>query len=192
MTPKRKTEDGREVRYLTQEQVTRFFSAIPAEAVRDRLLFSFMYRFGLRATEAAELPTAAVDRENWAVTVQGLKNGLRRSYTIPRDLRRPMRTWKPTGEWFFAGRQGALSRVRVWQLFKQYAKAAGLPDYGVHSLRHSAAVHALDADLTTEEVRDLLRHRRLSSTDVYASISDVRRRRYLDRLEKSSAVVKLK
>jgi integrase len=192
MTPKRKTQDGREVRYLSQDQVSRFFKAIPDDAVRDRLLFSFIYRFGMRATEAAGLPTAAVDREKWQVTIQGLKNGLRRSYTIPSTLRRPMRSWKPPGEWFFGGRQGGLSRVRVWQLFKGYAKLAGLPDYGVHSLRHSAAVHALDADLATEDVRDLLRHRRLASTDVYANISDSRRRRYLDRLERSDAVVKLK
>ena len=62
----------------------------------------------------------------------------------------------------------------------------------VHSLRHSAAVHALDAGLSTEDVRDLLRHRKLSTTDAYANLSTRRRNDYLARLEGSSAVVNIR
>jgi integrase len=181
----------REVRYLDQETVRRFFAAIPREALRDRLLFAFVYRFGLRASEACELQVSALDRDRWEITVQGKKNGLKRTYSVPRDLQRLLRRWRPRGRFLFAGRQGTLTRGRVWQLFKLYAAAAGLPEgYGPHSLRHSAAVHALDAGLATEDVRDLLRHRRLSTTDVYANLSTRRRNDYLARLESSDAVVK--
>ena len=188
-----KVEDGRTIKYLEQDQVRRLFQAIPAENVRDRLLFGFIYRFGMRVSEAVELPAEAVDRAKWEVTIQGLKGGLRRTYTLPRDLRPLVRKWKPEGETFFRGRQGSLSRVRVWQLFQGYIRAARLPEgYNVHSLRHSAAVHALDAGLATEDVRDLLRHKRLATTDVYANLSTRRRGDYLRRLEESSAVVKLR
>jgi len=192
-----KVEDGRTIKYLDQDQVRRFFQAIPAENVRDRLLFGFIYRFGMRVSEAVELPVDAVDRSKAEVTIQGLKGGLLRTYTIPRDLRPLVRKWKPEGETFFRGRQGSLSRVRVWQLFQGYMKDARLPlgkphGYNVHSLRHSAAVHALDAGLATEDVRDLLRHKRLATTDVYANLSTRRRNDYLARLEKSDAVVKLR
>ena len=72
------------------------------------------------------------------------------------------------------------------------AQTAGLPgDVGMHSLRHSAAVHALDAGLSTEDVRDLLRHKRIATTDVYANLSTRRRGDYLRKLESSNAVVKL-
>ncbi len=193
MAAKRKTGDGRTIKYLDQDQVGRFLAAIPNEAQRDRLLFGFLYKFGMRASETAGLPTAAVDRERGEVTITGLKGGLTRTYTIPRDLKRALRGWQPDGEWFFGGRQGTLTRVRVWQLFRTYAKKAGLPEeYGPHSLRHSAAVHALDANLATEEVRDLLRHRRLATTDTYANLSVARRNDYLARLDKSSKVVKLR
>ena len=85
-----------------------------------------------------------------------------------------------------------MSRKRVWSLFKQYAEAAGLaPGFGVHSLRHSAAVHLLDGDGTIEEARDLLRHRHITSTEVYAELSTNRRNRYLRRLEDSPSIVKL-
>ena len=54
------------------------------------------------------------------------------------------------------------------------------------------AVHALDAGLATEDVRDLLRHRKLSTTDVYANLSTCRRSDYLGRLERSDAVVRIR
>jgi len=53
-------------------------------------------------------------------------------------------------------------------------------------------VHALDAGLATEDVRDLLRHRKLATTDVYATLSTRRRHDYLRRLEESPAIVKVR
>jgi integrase len=193
MSSKRKTREERSIKYLDQDQIRLFLRAIPAHAERDKLLFAFIYRFGLRASEACSLSTGALNRERWEVTIQGLKNGLTRTYTVPRDLRGLLRKWRPEGELLFGGRQGSLTRVRVWQLWRRYATAANLPaGYGVHSLRHSAAVHALDAGLSTEDVRDLLRHRKLSTTDVYANLSTRRRNDYLRRLETSEAIVKLR
>jgi site-specific recombinase XerD len=78
-------------------------------------------------------------------------------------------------------------------IFKECARAAGLPsDIGMHSLRHSAAVHGLDSGLTTDDLRDLLRHRRVSSTEVYATLSTKRRSNYLKTLEDSDDIVKIK
>ena len=192
MNPKGQTQRERTIKYLDQGQVRRFFAAIPRDALRDRLLFGLIYRFGLRASEACELPAGALDRNRWEIVVQGKKGGLRRTYTVPRDLQVLLRRWRPRGQTLLDGRQGPLTRARVWQLFKGYARAAGLPpEFSAHALRHSAAVHALDAGLTTEDVRDLLRHRRLATTDIYASLSTRRRNDYLRRLDESDAVVKV-
>ena len=193
MTPSVKVEDGRRIKYLDQEQVDRFLNGIPKEAIRDRLLFTFMYKFGMRVSEVVQLPASAVDAKRGEVTITGLKNGLTRSYSLPSDLLKLVKKWKPSSDTFLDGRQGSLSRVRAYQLFRKYAKAAGIPKgFSPHSLRHSMAVHAIDGGCTTEEVRDLLRHRRLATTDLYAAISTRRRGDYLKRLEESNAVVKLR
>lgn len=192
MSPKRLTGDDRQIKYLTQEQVKRLFEAARDRSDRDRLLLAFLYRFGMRTQEVCDLPAEAVDTKRWEITVKGAKGGLTRTYTIPSDIRPLMKKLRPEGPAYFAGRQGPLGRIRVWQIFKEAAKKAGLPkDYGAHSLRHSAAVHALDAGLNTEDVRDLLRHRKLATSDVYANLSTKRRQDYLARLSKSTAVVKL-
>ena len=179
-------------KYLTQEQVSAFFRAIPRDKVRDRLLFGFIYRYALRTQEACRLPIEAVDMARMEVTVEGMKHGLRRTYPIFRELRSLVRKYRPVGATYFAGRQGGLDRSRVWQLFRHYAGKAGLaPGLGVHSLRHSAAVHLLDAGGTIEEARDLLRHRHIATTEVYADLSTTRRGNYLRRLDNAPEIVRI-
>jgi site-specific recombinase XerD len=182
----------RAIKALTQQQVAALFRAIPKDNTRDRLMFAFCYRYGMRTQELCDLPIEAVDRTRGEVTIEGLKNGLKRTYPLFRDLKSLVRKWKPTGSTYFSGRQGPLSRKRIWAIFKQYARAAGIPEgYGVHSLRHSAAVHLLDADGTIEEARDLLRHKHIMTTEIYATLSTNRRNGYLRRLEDSPKVVKV-
>lgn len=195
MSGKRSTQGERTIRYLTQEQVRDLFNAARRRPVRDRLLLAFLYRFGMRASEAAGLRTADVDLRRGEVRIRGLKGGVERLYTLPRDLRPLLRGFVPGRDFFFASRQGdgQLARTRVWQIVKESMTSAGIPgSYNVHSLRHSAAVHALDAGLQLEDVRDLLRHRRMSSTEIYGTISTRRRNDYLRRLEESDAVVKVR
>jgi site-specific recombinase XerD len=185
------------IKYLTQEQVAALFRAAAGRNERDRLLLAFAYRFGMRTQELCDLPAKAVDTTRGEITITGLKGGLTRTYSLPRDVRGLVRAWSRERDksvhTFFHGRQGPLHRIRVYLIFKECAREAGLPDdIGLHSLRHSAAVHALDAGLATEDVRDLLRHRRIATTDVYATLSTRRRGDYLKKLQESPAVVKVR
>lgn len=193
--PKRQTRARSEgVKWLTQEETRAILEAARRRSARDYLLLALCYRFGLRVSEAVTLRADAVDLKRREIRVRGLKGGLERTYTVPLDLLRPMRAWKPTGPTFLHGRQGPLTRARAWQVFKRAGSDAGvdLEGVGIHALRHTAAVHALDAGLGLEDVRDLLRHRRPTSTAVYANCSTRRRDDYLRRLEESPAIVKLR
>src|SRR5262245_7028328 len=114
MTPKRLTGDDRQIKYLTQDQVSRLFEAAKDRGDRDRLLLAFAYRFGMRTQELCDLPANAVSTKRWEITIKGAKGGLTRTYTIPADLRPLVRRWKPSGEAYFEGRQGPLKRLRVW------------------------------------------------------------------------------
>jgi len=171
--------------------VKAFFGAIPKENVRDRVLFGLIYRLALRASEAVSLPMDALDRRAWTITVQGRKNGLKNTYTVPSELRTLLRRWPSNGGTLLYGREGSLTREYVWQLFQRYARAAGVPKgYGPHSLRHSACTHAVEAGLDIGLVRDLARHRNIASTMVYAQVTPKARAEYLDKLQRSTSVVK--
>lgn len=201
--------EERQIKYLTQEEVGRLFTAAKDRPVRDRLILGLVYHRALRTREVCDLPADAVDVQRWEVTIKGAKGGLTRVYSVPRDLRPLVRAWwkerDRDASTFFTGRQGPLTAGRVWQVYRSAADAAGIergggtrdrkdPGFrglGLHALRHAAAVHALDAGCDVDDLRDLLRHRNAASTSVYANLSVERRNGYMARLEKSNAVVKV-
>lgn len=189
---------GAPVRYLRREDLARLLVAAKRRGVRDHLLLALSYRLGLRVGEAIGLQAGDVDVRGGEVSVRGLKRGLVRSYSIPRDLAPLVRRWlKERGSGpgaFFTSRQGGhLTRQRCWQVVKACAWEAGLdPWIRFHTLRHSIGVHAIDGGMTTEDLKDLLRHRSLRSTEIYAVTSPERRGAYLRRIEESSAIVKVR
>jgi integrase/recombinase XerC len=176
--------------YLTQTEVRALFAAI--SNVRDRALFALVYAFGLRVGEIALLDRNDVDLERKRIRIRRLKGGLSGERPIFRNLvpllEKYLASRKDSEPALFTGRQGRLKTRRIQTLFHHYSTEAALPvsRRHVHVLRHSAAVHLLDAGETIDFVRDFLGHRAISSTLVYGQISDSRRARAIRRLERSS------
>lgn len=186
-------------RYLTQEELARFRKAVIGTGVaRDVALFGLMYRFGLRAEEVTRLLLEDLDLSRGRIRIRRVKNGDTKEYPLPRDLVAPLRRYlrkRPDrGPFLFVGRQSnnqrGLTVLRVQQLFKEYATAAGLPAaVASHSLRHSIAVHALEEGFGLEYVADLLGHTSIRSTAIYAKITSRGRDEMLRRLDKSRHVI---
>lgn len=70
------------------------------------------------------------------------------------------------GPYLVTGREGPLKKRQIQNLFKHYAKVAGISGRSVHSLRHSIAVHLLDAGRGIECVADHLGHRNIQNTRI--------------------------
>lgn len=197
---KSKTRAGSDapVLHLRREELARLLAATQKRGVRDHLLLALSYRLGLRASEAIGLQVKDVDARTGEVAVSGLKGGLARRYALPRDLVPLVRRWLkergPSAGAFFTGRQGdQLSRQRLWQVVKAAAADAGLPSWvRFHTLRHSVGVHMVDARMPLESVKDLLRHRSIRSTEVYAATSLERREGYLREMDRSPEIVKVR
>jgi len=180
-------------KYLTQEEVEAFFSRIKDR--RDRALFDLIYKYGLRVREAVLFELDDLDLKRNKIFVKRVKGGISGEKPLFRDSRRLLRAWlqERTGHTraLFTGREGRLSERRIQQLFKLYLKKARLKkDVGIHSLRHSIAIHLLDDGQSLEFVKDHLGHKYMKNTEVYARISDRRRSEVFDQLEISPAIVR--
>lgn len=173
---------ARQIAYLTKEEVERFFSVIPERDGRDRLLFDVMYRHGLRRGEAALLRREHVAERIW---ITRLKGGVSGEYPIHPNTRRLLWAYiSARGEdgnpYLFPSRQsgaGPMSESMIYALFRRYAEAAGLPEdrQHPHVLRHSIAVHLMNAGWDAADVQDWLGHRDIGSTMVYAAVTNKRR-----------------
>src|ERR1043166_705709 len=72
--------DEEAIKYLTREEVERFFRRIPEASTRDLLLFDLVYRHGLRRSEAGLLRLDHVqDGKVWIVR---RKHGLSGAYPL--------------------------------------------------------------------------------------------------------------
>jgi len=180
-------------RYLTQDEVTRLFKVISSP--RDRALFALIYHYGLRVEEATLLTLESVDLKNLHIRIQRLKNGVSSQKPLWRHnaklLRSYLRVRQDAGHWLFTGRQGALKKRQIQQLFTDYAKKAGIKGRSIHSLRHSIAVHLLEAGQGIEYVADHLGHKNIQNTRIYAQIAISLRQEVFAKLERHPKIVRV-
>jgi integrase/recombinase XerD len=180
-------------KYLTQDELSRFFATIPSP--RDRALFAVIYHYGLRVDEATALTIDDLDLKNLRIRLRRLKNGLSGEKPLWRHtaklLRAYLRVRIEAGPYLFTGREGPLRKRQIQNLFTGYAEAAGVCGRSVHSLRHSIAVHLLDAGRGIEYVADHLGHRNIQNTRVYAQISNQLREQVFRDLEQHPKIVRI-
>jgi site-specific recombinase XerD len=75
----------------------------------------------------------------------------------------------------WAGRRG-VRRVmpttgkNLWRLCKTYGRLIGVPELKPHDLRHGVAMEVLEQHHDLEQVRALLGHTRIDTTQIYATI----------------------
>ncbi len=170
---------------------------------RNRALFRCIYHFGLRASEPGLLTVADYDRSRNRIFTRRGKNSLSNWYPVPTSVARELNKYldgrsdgaplDPSALLFPSQKGGAISRQQVWTLFQVYATSAGIPEpkRHPHSLKHAIAAHMIDADYTTDDVRDRLGHRSATSTLIYAKVTEKKRRRVADSMDESPHIVNL-
>jgi integrase len=180
-------------KYLTQDELKRFFAAITS--CRDRALFGLIYHYGLRVDEATAITVQDVDLKNHRIRIRRLKNGVGGERPLWRHTAKPLRAYmrerKDAGAYLFTGREGPLKKRMVQTLFGDYAAKAGITGRSIHALRHSIAVHLLEAGQGIEYVADHLGHRNIQNTKVYAQITNPLREQVFRDLEQHPKIVRI-
>jgi len=187
-------------RWLDQKQVAAILRAAKRESDRDLCLFALMYRYALRAIEVTTLVREDINLDARRIRITRAKGGVSQEYILPPDIvsaiKRYLRKRVDRGPYLFTGRQSTnqcgLTVLRVQQLFKHYAAEAGLPaKVASHALRHSMAVHAREAGYDLPALADLLGHRSVRSTAIYAQVRSKARDRMIHELARSEDVVRV-
>lgn len=149
----------------------------PNAAFRLVALLELLYGSGLRATELVALDVRAIapDRPFIILTGKGEKDRL---VPISDRARSAVAAWlphRPQGtNWLFpSGKSKHLTRIRLYQLIKELAAAAGLnPDrISPHVLRHAFATHLLEGGADLRAVQMMLGHADISTTEIYTHVN---------------------
>lgn len=169
-------------RFLTSQEVEALLKApdTSPEGLRDKALLELLYGTGIRVSEIASVRVDQVDLENRFLKCRG-KGGKERivplgskAVEICRHYLLVVRpTFNPKTDHFFIGRGGrGLTRQRIWQTVKSWARRAGIQK-GItpHTLRHSFATHLLERGADLRIVQELLGHSDIATTQIYTHVS---------------------
>jgi integrase/recombinase XerD len=170
---------------LSPGQVDRLLDA-PAVAtptgLRDRALLEVLYATGCRASEVSTLGVKDVRLAESFCTCRG-KGNKERVVPLGRRAVAAIRGWleqarptfaarRPGAEWVLLSSRGnRLSRMRIWEIVRQHATAAGIPpDIGPHTLRHSFATHLVAGGVDLRHVQEMLGHASIATTQRYTHV----------------------
>lgn len=149
---------------------------------RDYALLLLLARLGLRAGEVVSLTLDDIDWDSGELKVRGKGNREDR-LPIPPDVGRAMATYlrhgRPrecTTRRFFLRRKAPLrgfaNSVAVCTIVRRALDRAAIasPRKGAHLLRHSLATEMLRRGASLAEIGEVLRHRRVDTTAIYAKV----------------------
>jgi site-specific recombinase XerD len=135
------------------------------------------------------------DFKNHRIQIRRLRKGIGEEKPLGRHtaklLRAHLRVRRNVTPYLFTGRQSALQKRQIQHLFSTYAHKAGLSTSNLHTLRHSIAVHLLEAGRGIEYVADHLGHRNIRNTCVYAQITNPLRDQVFRELEHHPKMVRV-
>lgn len=177
---------------LSVSQVDRLLDAPdPSTSVglRDRALLEVLYATGCRASEVSGLKLADTHLAEGFCTCLG-KGGKERMVPLGRRATEAIDAWCRTVRPAFAARAGGvvgwlllssrgnqLSRIRIWEIVRASAAAAGLPDdIHPHVLRHSFATHLVSGGTDLRHVQEMLGHASIATTQRYTHVDSDRLR----------------
>lgn len=167
-------------RALEPASVGRLLASCDRSAVggcRDFAILLLLSRLGLRAGEVAALQLDDIDWRGGEIVIHG--KGLRRErLPLPVDVGEALVCYlrdRPHSESraLFLCDKAPYARVSTFvvsAVVRRACRRAGLPSAGPHRLRHTAATGMLRAGASLGEIAEVLRHRDLKTTAIYAKV----------------------
>ena len=173
---------------------------------RDVAVFLILRYTGMRRESVATLQLHHLDGM-WGLRGVRVKGGKTRDIPLPtavmtflhayveqvlsRDVKQvgpetPL-FWSTWGRRAVGKTRAPMTGKNIWRLSKVYGRLIGYPELKPHDLRHGVAMEVLEQHHDLEEVRALLGHARIDTTQIYTSIRPARLKRAVEFYEEKAA-----
>lgn len=167
---------------LEPEEIRKILNCIDQRSIlgfRDFLLYSILYRLGLRLGEALGLNLEDIDLENQLMRIHG-KGRKQRKLPLVSDLPHLIEKWlylrtklwgAKNNQALFISKKGNRLCARTaqdnFQKIIARAKPLSLKKVTAHSLRHAFASHAIEGNADLLVLKSVLGHALMQTTELY-------------------------
>ncbi len=168
-------------KHLRDEQVVTLFKGI--NDTRDRAMFTLMLRCGLRVEELSRLTVDAIEYRRRQLYVFNGKGSKDRVVYLSEDALIALQTYMQKRKFskekrVFLVRKGPLRgkpiSVRgIQKRIEYYSRKTGI-QVSCHHLRHTMATQLLNADAALVTIQDLLGHSKITTTQCYCRVSNLK------------------
>ena len=176
--------------YLTKEELTTYLNVISTKnrkGIRDYTLINLMYDSAARVEEMTNIKVNDLNLgNNPSVMLYGKGKKYR---TVPicnstRDLLiKYIELFKLNNfEYLFMGnKHSKCSTKMITHIVNKYAEISKInKNIHPHVFRHTRAMHMIEADIPLVYIRDILGHKEISTTEIYAKVNIETKRKALE------------
>ena len=175
-------------KHLSTEEIDRTLATCDEKTPvgqRDRAILLLLARLALRAGEVARLRLSDVDWREGHLRVYSPKSARERKLPLPREVGQALAEYlrnsrpKSAQPFIFLRTRAPFSpitgRSTVSCIAKRHLKTAGISiqRLSAHAFRHTAATQMVRRGASFKQVADVLGHRLLETTNIYAKLDEV-------------------
>lgn len=159
--------------FLNAAEIYRLLD-VTKEKTFDNLLIEFQIKTGLRIGETTKLLVQDIDFQNNQLKVRQGKGNKDRNVALAHSMQRRLLTYlngRKTG-FLFCKKDGRQYSIRALQYKIENAiKMAGFEKkLSTHSLRHTFACALLSKGMSLEQIKLLMGHSHITTTEIYAKL----------------------
>ena len=150
------------------------------KSMRDKAMLELLYATGIKVSELIELNISDINLQIGILHVKSAQHerivpiypAAVKHISEYINIARPVLVGDESEDKLFTNYNGMpMSRQGFWKIIKYYSKKAGInKDITPQTLRHSFAAHLLENGAQLGDIKDMLGHLDISSTQVYAQL----------------------
>ena len=170
---------------LSFDEILRMMDSIDHsshEGTRNRAMVEILYSSGLRVSEITNLRRSNLFPDIGFLRVIGKgdkermvpvgSEAIRKLKIYLDEIRAHQKVQRGSEDIVFLNRRGGqLSRVMVFYIIRDLARAAGIrKEISPHTLRHSFATHLVEGGADLRAVQEMLGHESITTTEIYTHL----------------------
>jgi integrase len=162
------------------DRLLQSFASVLRSPKRGYAIVRCALDMGLRAGEIAHLMISDIDWTTGTVTLRGTKSLRQDILPLPMETGQALADYlqherpRISNPAIFVRCQGErdqpITSTAIQKVIKRACRRIGLMHYSAHSLRHTLACRLVENGSSLKEVADVLRHRSLNTTLIYAKL----------------------